>query len=137
MLVQPHVPLVYTCSPLFSLVEPHVLSNCTHSTFVSLLICICGVLVQPCVPLVCAHLPLFALVQPCVLSIHACLTFGQALLPPHVTLQVVEPRATAMMGHIYLLDIIVYRTKHTIFDRSYHHLGSWAWSRRFVYRCPH
>ena len=64
-------------------------------------------LVRPHVPSVCAHLPLFALVQPCILSIHTCLTFGWALLP-HVAL--VEPRATAMISHIYLLDIIVYRT---------------------------
>ena len=33
---------------------------------------------------------------------------------------IVEPRATGMISHIYLLDIIVYRTKHTIFDGSSH-----------------
>jgi hypothetical protein len=74
------------------------------------------VLVRSRVPSVCSRSPWFALVQPCVLSIRARLTFGRASLPPHVTL--VEPRATAMISHIYLLDIIVYRTKNTIFDGS-------------------
>ena len=105
---------------IFTLVEPHVLSNCAHSTFVSLLVCICRVVLvhaySPCVPSVWACSPLFALVQPHGLSICAFLTFGWALLPPHVIL--VKPRAKVMISHIYLLDIIVYGTKHTVFNKS-------------------
>ena len=56
------------------------------------------------------------LIQPHVLSIRACLTSDQAVLPPHVT--IVEPGATAMISDRYLLDIIVNRTKNTIFNRS-------------------
>ena len=50
------------------------------------------------------------LIQPHVLSIHAHLTSDQAVLPPHVT--IVEPGATAMISHRYLLDIIEQNKKY-------------------------
>ena len=93
------------------------LRTIASKSFNGVSVCICGVVLVRArssrVPSVCVRSPFFALVQPRVLSIRACLTFGRALLPPHVTL--VEPRATVMIS---LIGIIVYGTKHTIFDGS-------------------
>ena len=65
-LTWPCVPLVYAGLPLFALIELHVLSIHTCSTFVGLLACICGVvLIHACLTLCALSLCPFALVCTC------------------------------------------------------------------------